>query len=688
MVPCLIQLEEILMDNLKEAVSFLLNREEHTGGDPAEQLCRSFLKSLDPDGKPENRAVLEQFSRDKAWGRSAELFLQGVDIIFKEIEQAKAQDPGLLQRMQELGTRIRSHRVSGGQEARKIREAFWAVFCPQAAAVRGEWEQDIEALRVKRSIKILSLSPSPVKAPAREILFTSNALLTLPPEGTAPSGLALDAGLGRKIMKIMGEEQTNWYDHPVQIGTPPEKNEILYGLRGLSNTLLFEKNRGRAAPQDRLEVALSVSVTHPGLKGLARDYIKGEISKTQDIKGIDLYVFTETDTRRMVEEVLGPAAGCFGIDTGGTEGLSRVFGVDGAYGRHYNFLKAIAPLWQLAKEPGIKATFKIDLDQVFPQEELLRETGGSAFDLLCSPLWGAKGQDQEERPVTLGMIAGALVNEADIHRGLFTPDVTLPEGPFPGDQWIFASRIPQALSTEAEMMCRYRARPLDGHSHCLSRIHVTGGTNGIRVESLRRHQPFTPSFIGRAEDQAYLMSVLFEQGAPALRYAQVPGLIMRHDKHAFAGDAIQAAAAGKAVGDYERMLFFSHYARALPWPLEQTRDMLDPFTGSFVLSLPATTAMLCLALKVLSSDKSLQAGAGFSREELLRTGASRIGPLFKRLEQDPGWIRQAFEEEKRAWKTFYAIIEELELQQQKGSREADQLVQKLASIIENTRIPI
>jgi hypothetical protein len=76
-------------------------------------------------------------------------------------------------------------------------------------------------------------------------------------------------------------------------------------------------------------------------------------------------------------------------------------------------------------DPGIKATFKIDLDQVFPQAVLVAETGSSAFEHLGSPLWGARGRDAEGRPIELGLLAGALVNEADIGRGLFTDSLPL-----------------------------------------------------------------------------------------------------------------------------------------------------------------------------------------------------------------------------------------------------------------------
>ena len=168
------------------------------------------------------------------------------------------------------------------------------------------------------------------------------------------------------------------------------------------------------------------------------------------------------------------------------------------------------------------------------------------------------------------MVAGALVNERDIGQGLFTPDVAYPSRPLTPDQYVFFSGLPQALSTRAEMMERYDTPARDGVTTCIERVHVTGGTNGILVDALRRHRPFTPSFVGRAEDQAYLLSVLGRPGdggadgpMPRLAYAHAAGLIMRHDKEAFAGEAIAAAEAGKLVGDDVRILQFSAYAAAI-----------------------------------------------------------------------------------------------------------------------------
>ena len=78
------------------------------------------------------------------------------------------------------------------------------------------------------------------------------------------------------------------------------------------------------------------------------------------------------------------------------------------------------------------------------------------------------------------MLAGALVNKNDISKDLFTPDVQRPKiKNFASDllsKRIFCPEWPQSLSTEAELMYR---------SDDIQRIHVTGGTTGITVESLK-----------------------------------------------------------------------------------------------------------------------------------------------------------------------------------------------------------
>ena len=287
-------------------------------------------------------------------------------------------------------------------------------------------------------------------------------------------------------------------------------------------------------------------------------------------------------------------------------------------------------------DPEIKATFKIDLDQVFPQAELLEQTGATAFGHLKTPLWGATGKDSAGQPIELGMIAGALVNQRDIHKGVFTPDVTIPGTKLAPDEYVFFSKLPQALSTEAEMMTRYQAgTDFDGETKAIQRIHVTGGTNGVLVDSLRRYQTFTPSFIGRAEDQAYILSARGQQ--PNLGYAHASGLIMRHDKEGFAQEAIAMAKVGKQVGDYLRIILFSKYADVLPEATDSIKSDIDPFTGCFVSRLPVTVAMLRFALKVANL---FNAGKSDEATEFIHTGVFQLQEGLDFIQGEPATYKR------------------------------------------------
>jgi hypothetical protein len=342
----------------------------------------------------------------------------------------------------------------------------------------------------------------------------------------------------------------------------------------------------------------------------------------------------------------------------------------------------MAAFWAVLVEPRAKATFKIDLDQVFPQQTLVGKTGCSAFEHFMTPLWGAQGTDYRGKPIELGMIAGALVNQSDIDQSLFTADVRFPERSLSPEEHIFFSALPQAISTEAEMMTRYNSSRFDGINTCIHRVHVTGGTNGIRIDSLRRHRPFTPSFIGRAEDQAYLLSAI-NSTKESLAYVHKDGLIMRHDKEAFAREAIESAEIGRTVGDYVRMLYFSGYADVLPVSATELKETLDPFTGCFISMLPQTVMHLRFALKAaaLFRDNKTQKGL-----ELVRSGAQRISKALEFVQGENSALRTQYEKERRGWNLYYDILEALEEALAKKDPFAIALQQKARAIVQECAV--
>jgi len=570
--------------------------EETTREATFRNLNAAFLISLCGSLHPhylEAEHFIKTLKKKPDWKDAVDFFCKCRTLVIREIEERCTKDSGFRENLDQLWQWVKDPQNLNNR--RETVKKFWGFFFPEGVSLLERREDNINALRKKRTIRITRSNPDPIKNPANEILFTSNVLLTVPSPITRIDNLTLPEHLKSRLHEIIREPQIYWYDHPIQIGVEAEKNEVVYGLKGLDQAVAFEKEKGILKKNMKVHCVLSVSVTHAGLHDMARAYLEDVLRREKSIRNLNVYILTEYDVATLIGKVLNPAVSHY-MNLKDANLLHEIIGVDGDYGRHYTFLKAISAFWQVFINSNVRGTFKIDLDQVFPQNELVRETGASAFEHFKTPLWGAEGLDENDNPVELGMIAGALVNKEDIGRSLFTPDVSFPNKNICGNAWIFYSQLPQAVSTEGEMMTRYGESELNGRDRCIQRVHVTGGTCGILVESLRKYRPFTPTFIGRAEDQAYMLSVLLNEGGRTLRYAHEAGLIMRHDKKSFAGEAIQSAYTGKLIGDYARILHFSYYARALPWSVKRIKDMIDPFTGCFVSTIPFTVVSLRLAL--------------------------------------------------------------------------------------------
>jgi hypothetical protein len=597
----------------------------------------------------------------------------GIDLITSEVGERYDADPGFRRDLDALQDHINAA-VPGTAAADAIRRV-WQLFFPEGESVE-DIPARVAALRKKRSVRITGLNERPVRAPEKEVLFTANALLTVP--ASTPGGTGLDPLVRAAVEGASAEEQLYWYDHPIPVAAGGD-NELIHGLRGLSEAVLFEERAGGKDAGINIDCVLSVSVTHARLRGASRPWIESMLSRAGAVRGINLYVFTEEDTTRLLEEVLLPAARHYfdGRDTGP---LREVYGVDGEYGRHYSFLKAIATFWRVFVAPDIRATFKFDLDQVFPQEELVRATGASAFGHLRTPLWGARGIDSGGESVYLGMLAGALVNRKDIGVSLFTPDVPFPGRDPAGDEAVFWSAVPQAVSTAAEM-AGGPVRPVVDAA--IQRVHVTGGTTGILTEALERYRPFTPSCIGRAEDQAYLLSVLFrpdERGY--LRYAHEPGLIMRHDADLYALPA-GASRTGKIHGDYVRTILFTDYARGLPWPEERIKNELAPFTGSFISRIPITIAYLRFALRaalLFASDRP-EEGLDF-----FNGGVKRLSGMMESRRSGDNFFNELYEREKRGWDLYYDVLEIIEKRLSGGEPFARELAERAAAAVAAVKI--
>ncbi len=578
----------------------------------------AMLAMLADERHPDRGRATEVLAEDH---RLARFFAAQTDAIGAEVATTADRLPELRRALA-----VAADEVGRAGDGAASFEAVWRVLFPEGVALGDDWDGAVERLRQRRSLEITASNPAPIVDPIREVLFTSNVLVA-PINSNQPAAY--------------------WYDHPIPLDARPEETELAYGLSQLNEAIGFELDR-HPAWRGPLTVVLSVSATHTGYEQAGRELVARVVTALSPLPHLRVFAFDESLTTQLWEVLVGDPSG------------DPVFGVSGLYGRHYSFLKAIAALWSVARDDRVRATFKIDLDQVFPQRELVAETGRSALENLTTPRWGATAVSSSGEVVDLAMIAGGLVNQQDIDRSLFTPDVTAPPPGSSAEHTVFYSRLPQALSTEAEITVGDTAAPLE-------RIHVTGGTNGILVSGLRKWRLFTPSVFGRAEDQAYLISGLGGAGRPA--YVHAPGLIMRHDKANLIPEIIRRSESAKHVGDLVRTRLFSSYGAA-------HKALLDPFTGSFVSRLPQTVSGLRFAVKALEYERP-DTAAGYLAE-----GARRLENADRLVSQ----LSDVVAGERHQWDRFYDAIDDLESGLGSQSEAANERAARIRAILDTAKV--
>ena len=236
--------------------------------------------------------------------------------------------------------------------------------------------------------------------------------------------------------------------------------------------------------------------------------VRDLISNHLKLKHLRVFLFDETRCRDMVRAICP-----------GHSDAETVFGVNGAYGRH-SFLKTVLLIWQLAVNPKVRFTFKIDLDQVFDQKALRSHTGRSALQLLSTPLWGGRAVDHEGRDVDLECWP-QLVNECDLQNGclclmwraLMQTRQTCPLFPT-----CLLPPMAAGLSTKPRSCSGAKA----------SSVFMSLRHHGNCDTALRKWQPFTPT-----ASTAPKIGIHFPRSVKmGISPIFTPQLIMRHDKQA------------------------------------------------------------------------------------------------------------------------------------------------------------
>lgn len=499
---------------------------------------------------------------------------------------------------------------------------LWDIFCPEAINASFDPELFKKQILKKRILNKLQKPKKILKYPHKEILFLSNVLVTLPQDYNSPN---IPSIIRNKIKEIKNRKQSFWYDHPIPLDASDNENEILYGLRFLDRALSFEFKRGNIGINNKIHLVLSLSVTHKGLEKFAIKYIEFLIKKKLKLKFIKVFVFDENKSSQIINTIFPK-----------NNDFEEYFGVNGNYGRHYTFLKYILLLWNKVIDENFNYSFKIDLDQVFDQKFLLKISNQSFFEILKSQVyWGGSGYDYKDRFVDLGMLAGGLINKSDTSKGYVVPDVRRPNNKniFSkiSSKRVFCPDWSHALSTETEIL----SKKINMH-----RIHVTGGTTGITIDALNNWAPFTPSFISRAEDQAFVLSSIKKN--KFLSHLHAKNLIMRHDKLDFAKRTISQAKMGKEISNLERILLFSYYSKCNKLSFANIKSHFWPYTSSFIQRCPET--MLCLVLIVDGLSKS---------DNYMLNATQRLNKTKVFCQKK---MNQQFQTEQQFWKIFTRVV--------------------------------
>ena len=132
---------------------------------------------------------------------------------------------------------------------------------------------------------------------------------------------------------------------------------------------------------------------------------------------------------------------------------------------------------------------------------------------------------------------------------------------------------------------------------------------------------------------------------------------MRHDKEAFAAEAIESAEIGRTVGDYVRMLYLTAYAGVLSAGKTDLKEILDPFTGCFISKIPATVTLLRFSLKAASLFGENQMEKGL---ELVTIGVQQISKAFKFIRGRNSALKRQYDNERRGWHVYYDTLDAVE----------------------------
>lgn len=159
-------------------------------------------------------------------GQSDELLGRILEPWIRETSDAVGPDPGVSRFLERCRRAARAEILNGEDRDPEFRrllgdtlgraarpgpvppDLFWPLLFPEGARLQADPEAAVRALREKRRIRVLRAEPDPIVDPIREILFTSNILLTIPSSPASLEKLDLDEGWKDRIRAAGSERQS------------------------------------------------------------------------------------------------------------------------------------------------------------------------------------------------------------------------------------------------------------------------------------------------------------------------------------------------------------------------------------------------------------------------------------------------------------------------------------------------
>ncbi|MBW1792972.1 MAG: hypothetical protein JRJ38_00830 [Deltaproteobacteria bacterium] len=640
---------------------------------------------------------------DAVYGEQKKTYLKFYEIIQEEIVKRIESDAALVKVLRDA--------IRAGDPDR-LKAARLEIFNPLAAKTLSRFDagQIVNDIQKQNRLRLIASNENFIANPIEEVIFTTNVLVTAPrSESLIPGGLT---GWAEKSLKSVIGLPVDWYfDHPMEMATTEDAlhaSEFIFCLRKLEETFHSEIEIEKTAWKDHIRegdkvpLYISISPTHGqvNLGTAAREVLKCQYTAAvksgilQELKIVEPYLYSQADVKHLINDVLRPAAKRYfpEIPDKEIEGYLSFFGLEGYYAMHYNFLKAFGSLAKFMN-PRVKAVIKIDTDQSFPAKRFYRETGSCWLESFTLQALGGLARDQNERNIYLGCFAGSLTNRDELidKDDLFLPDISIPDVPesIPeGEAGVFYQGLLQSLITRGEAFppeVQWRALKIL-NEYPYMRTFVTGGTTGFLIEALERYAPFVDAHVHRAEDQAFLLSVLFDEyNGNLLRYLYFPGLHMIHEKESFAAESIKIAEPYKKIYDLERIWNFSFLARALceikGWAFEDVKRSLNFFTASFIHPFPGLLALTRFVLSVAGRG-------GRNREDIIyqKEGLKRLSKIAFSQDRYYRETRTRVAKQIKAWRFYYDLMIRLRESAKKGDPFALALKRKAIEINNNCKL--